>query len=567
MPYSVRETILMSSETLPSPSARNQTEVFAVHGADPEILAFAMAKYSRSALSMRESLTEISSQRAEQFLNTFYFQYGHRSIADLAHIAFAVERLSLLAAIVLVDETRWDGQERSTRYQNFLESGFYFPNFASDAASASLYAQTIEKLFAAYQRVSPAVLDLLRRRVPRPENLKPEAYERTLRARAFDVARYLLPLATNTSLGQIVSARTLETQVCRLLSHPAAEVRLLGAKLREAATGPAWNLNGRAAQAFVDKLKLVEALYQGATGQPLVPAPQSAQQSEGASSPEPTLAAEAAALFTREVRTAPTLVKYAQPNQYLIRTQADLAQAAAEFLKDQPPAAAPLVDLVERTESLEIELAATLLYSASSRPYRQIRDFLSGLPAARSAEIVELGLRHRGKHDETLRAFQAGAALRFDLLMDIGGFRDLHRHRRCTQIIQGLTALHGYETPGSGDLPAGTDILAEAGVLAGYRAAIADAHVAASVIASGPAPEAAQSALYLLPLATRIRALFKMDFAEAQYIAELRSGPAGHFSYRRIAWEMFLKLQRQHPSLARHFRVTDFTQPIDLLQR
>jgi hypothetical protein len=50
--------------------------------------------------------------------------------------------------------------------------------------------------------------------------MKPEAYERTLKARAFDVARYLLPLATNTSLGQIVNARTLETQVSRLLSTP-----------------------------------------------------------------------------------------------------------------------------------------------------------------------------------------------------------------------------------------------------------------------------------------------------------------------------------------------------------
>ena len=203
----------MSSESSIAPSARNQTEVFAVHGADPEILAFAMAKYSRSALSMRESLSEIGSQRAEQFLNTFYFQYGHRSIADLAHIAFAIERLSLLAAIVLVDETRWDGQERSTRYQNFLKSGWYFPDLGGDSASVHLYAQTAEHLFATYERTSAAVLDLLRQRVAKPDGLKPEAYERTLRARAFDVARYLLPLATNTSLGQIVSARTLENQV------------------------------------------------------------------------------------------------------------------------------------------------------------------------------------------------------------------------------------------------------------------------------------------------------------------------------------------------------------------
>src|SRR5258708_7996055 len=135
MPYSGVEYSFMSSETFLPAGAHNQTDVYAVHGADPEVLAYAMAKYSRSALSMRESLTEINVQRAEQFLNTFYFQYGHRSIADLAHIAFAVERLSLLAAIVLVDEQRWDGQERSTRYQNFIKPGRYLTAFGSALAS------------------------------------------------------------------------------------------------------------------------------------------------------------------------------------------------------------------------------------------------------------------------------------------------------------------------------------------------------------------------------------------------------------------------------------------------
>src|SRR4029079_16211259 len=151
MPYSVREPTFMSSESFLPAGAHNQTDVYAVHGADPEVLAYAMAKYSRSALSMRESLTEISAQRAEQFLNTFYFQYGHRSIADLAHIAFAVERLSLLAAIVLVDAQRLDGQERSPRYQNFQKSGWYSPNFGSDSASSSLYTATIDNLFSTYQ--------------------------------------------------------------------------------------------------------------------------------------------------------------------------------------------------------------------------------------------------------------------------------------------------------------------------------------------------------------------------------------------------------------------------------
>src|SRR5579875_1324554 len=126
----------------------NTTEVYAIHGAEPEVLAYAMAKYSRSALTMRESLAEISSQRAEQFLNTFYFQYGHRSIADLAHIPMAVERLSLLAAIALVDETRWDGQERSTRYQDFLRSGWFTPALTS--ATETTYNSAVEDLFRAY---------------------------------------------------------------------------------------------------------------------------------------------------------------------------------------------------------------------------------------------------------------------------------------------------------------------------------------------------------------------------------------------------------------------------------
>jgi len=556
----------MSSKSFMPPGARNQTEVFAVHGADPEVLAYAMAKYSRSALSMRESLAEISRQRAEQFLNTFYFQYGHRSIADLAHVAFAVERLSLMAAIVLVDEQRWDGQERSTRYQNFLKSGWFFPDFGADSASAELYSETITNLFAAYQRTTAAVLDALRRRVACPESMKPEAYERTLKARAFDVARYLLPLATNTSLGQIVNARTLETQVSRLLSHPAAEVRDLGVKLREAATGPAWNVNALAGAALVEKIAVLERV----NNSKIQAEPWTGVIDSIAASSE-DLAAEAANLLTAEVRTAPTLVKYAQANDYELQTRAELALAAQELLASYPIAAAPVVDLVERTETLEVELAATLLYSASHHPYRQIRDLVAALPEARVSEIIELGLRHRGKHDEALRAFHAGAALRFDILMDIGGFRDMHRHRRCTQIIQPFTELHGYETPNCGDLGPDVDILAEAGVLTDFQSAIDSAHAASAQIASGAsashAPEAAHSALYLLPLATRIRSLFKMDFAEAQYICELRSGPAGHFSYRRVAWEMYKTIERQHPSLARHIRVTDFTQPIDLLQR
>ena len=514
---------------------RNQTEVFAVHGADPEVLAYAMAKYSRSSLSMRESLREISSQRAEQFLNTFYFQYGHRSIADLAHVAFAIERLSLLAAIVLVDEQRWDGQERSTRYQNFQKSGWYLPPFGAAHEAEQTYTRTVEALFAAYHEVSEGVFASMRDHTPKPEEMKQESFERTLRARAFDVARYLLPLAANTSLGQIVNARTLETQVSRLLSDPHAEIRELGERLRAAATGPAWNVHAEEAAELYAELRGIKQ----------------------------ELATRAESLLGREVKVAPTLVKYASPNVYQLETRCELAQAAAELMGGAPIAQSPVVDLVERTlgrgtESLEVEIAATLLYGACHYPYRQVRDSVAALSAKRRAEILDLGVHNRGKHDELLREFSSGHALRFDILMDIGGFRDMHRHRRCVQVMQGFTAAHGFETP---------DGLHRAGLVGVYEQATHTAHDAFAALSASDAPEAAQIAQYMLPLGTRCRALFKMDFAEALYIAELRSAPQGHFSYRRIAWEMYEAVKRQHPQLARYFRIKDVNEHVDLLKR
>jgi thymidylate synthase ThyX len=529
-PSTETPSVRQESAPVSDPGGASQTEVFAVHGADPEVLAYAMAKYSRSALSMKESLREISSQRAEQFLNTFYFQYGHRSIADLAHVAFAIERLSLLAAITLVDEQRWDGQERSTRYQNFRKGAWYRPDFGSDTAAASLYGETVERLFAEYHTVSEAVFASLREKVRKPDEMKQESYDRTLRARAFDVARYLLPLATNTSLGQIVNARTLVTQISRLLSSPVAEVRQLGERLQAAAAGEAWNVHGADLAALQRDIAALD----------------------------PALGERAAVLLTREVKTAPTLVKYAAANDYQMRTRRELAQAAAELLAGEAIDPAPLVDLVDDRESLEVELASTLLYGQCHYPYRQVRRHVAALSEARRNEIVDLGLRHRGRHDELLREFAAGQALRFDILMDIGGFRDMHRHRRCVQILQSFTAAHGYAVP---------EGIAEAGVQPLYEQTVQAAHSAYAALAAGAAPEAAESARYVLPLATRNRALFKMDFSEAVYISELRSAPQGHFSYRRVAWEMYRAVERKHPALARYFRVTDANAPVDLLQR
>ena len=178
-------------------------------------------------------------------------------------------------------------------------------------------------------------------------------------------------------------------------------------------------------------------------------------------------------------------------------------------------------------------------------------------------ELIALGAAERGRHDELLRAFHAGRGLRFDILMDVGGFRDMHRHRRCTQLLQPWTDVHGYEEPTCPGQPS----LAEAGLDAVYREAMLAAYASFRALGEAPVAEAAESARYLLPLGTRCRSLFTMDFAEAVYVAELRSGPAGHFSYRRVAWEMFEAVRRRHPALAHLFRIEDVNEPVDLLRR
>jgi thymidylate synthase ThyX len=519
------------SADIEKPQAESpSTEVFAVYGVEPEIQAYAMAKYSRSSLSMKESLREISTQKAEKFLNTFYFQYGHRSIADLAHMALAVERLSILAAIELADEPRWDGQERSTRYQDFKKSGYFVPDFGADGESRKLYCETLDFLFAEYEKLSAHMTNYLISITPRPADMKEEAYERTLKARAFDITRYLLPLATNTSLGEIVNARTLEMQVAHLLSHTHKEVRVLGERLKKAATSAAYNVNAESMRELVEEIRKVS----------------------------PELGARAEAELLHEVRVAPTLVKYADPNAYELESRRELRQAARELMKSENLAPSKaIVDLLDE-EPLEVEIATTLIYEHCHFSYRQIRQAVQVAGERYRREIIDLGLRHRGKFDEMARAFRAGQQFRFDILMDTGGFRDMHRHRRCIQLMQGFTTQHGYEML--------LDV-EDAGMRLRFEAAMRKVQAAVEKLAASGAPEAEESSQYAIPLAFRKRALFKMDFAEAVYISELRTTPAGHVSYRNVAYAMYEAVARKYPALAKYFRVHDVTAPVDLLQR
>lgn len=504
--------------------------VYAVTGVPPEIQAYAMAKYSRSAQSMQDSISELSAQRAEEFLNTFYFAYGHRSIADLAHLSFAVEDISILAAIRLVDEPVWDGQERSTRYQDFRKSGYVLP-MEAEKEHEQRYREAIDGLFAAYHHISRRLLDVLVASLPRPAEMTHDAFRRTLRARAFDVARYLLPLATRTSVGQITSARVLERQIGRLLADPLPEMRAIGEALRAGCGEPPADITRGA----------IRSALNGHGADPAVQA----------------------ALVTPPL--APTLVKYAQATPFASERYAALAEAADCWLGALSVDRSRAVELAESVP-LDQEIVATLLYRAdrAGHSYRQAQAVVRELSSVQRQEIIDLSFAGRGQYDEWLREHQAGHGLAFDLLIDAGAFRDLHRHRRCVQIVQPFTTAHGHDQP-LDILRLGLGEAAESCMEA--AGALGDALDAGLAGAAELAGALGEEAAYLLPLGTKVRALFKMDPAQAAYMIELRTGVTGHFSYRHAAWGMFEALRERFPALAGHVRATDPRCEVDLLRR
>ncbi len=455
----------------------------------PEKSAYALARYSRSPDSIQKSIDWVRTHDSAKFLESFYFQYGHASIADLGHVVLCFEGVSELAATEIEDEQLWDGQARSSRYQDFSKSGFVTPPGFSES-EAAVYAASAEKLLAAYHEIHARAGQYLTDRLPRPDGMKPDAYNRNIAARAFDVARYVLFLGIPTGVGQVTSIRTLERQIRRLKSSEYAEVRALADEIAEACSSPP------ACSWYADEASAIEPV-------------------------------------------APTLARHVDPDEHAAQSRADLKVWAKQNLSAwMGTARLESMDLT-RPSDTHAEIAATLLYPVTDWPFRELYELARSWSAARKNEVIDVALRSRTTRDELLRGFRGGLYA-FDIVMDIGAYRDMHRHRRCQQYRQDYAGDLGYDTP---------EALVESGVGSLYTAVMKETFAA---MKSLPAP----ASQYLLPFGARSRFLFKMDFAEAEYIARLRSGVKGHFSYRKVAWDMKCAMERLEPELGRLMQAT-----------
>ena len=286
----------------------------------PEKSAYALARYSRSPDSVVESLEWVRSHSSEKFLDSFYFQYGHASIADLGHCIFCFEGISELAAVEIEDEPLWDGQAKSSRYQDFSKGSIVTPPEVSGTPHQTTYETAARELLDRYLAMHAKLVEHLKEAIPQPEGMPNGKYRRTIEARAFDGARYMLFLGISTNVGQVASIRTLEKQMQRLGVSAYEEIRDLAREMHDASAAPptcVWD--------------------QDADAEPL----------------------------------APTLAKYAEPNEYARDARVRVKAWAAQNVSFDSAADLPNVDLVRPTDPLD-EIAATWLYSVGSAPFRVI---------------------------------------------------------------------------------------------------------------------------------------------------------------------------------------------------
>ena len=126
--------------------------------------------------------------------------------------------------------------------------------------------------------------------------------------------------------------------------------------------------------------------------------------------------------------------------------------------------------------------------------------------------------------------------------MDIGAYRDLHRHRMLTQDRQTFSIHHGYGIPPE---------IAEAGISVTYKKAL-DSVVPLFKKLERESPLLAQ---YVVPLAYRIQFYQWQNVASLFWEAELRTGPQGHPDYRHIEQEKYRLFTKKFPRIAKYMKI------------
>ncbi|MGI9584877.1 MAG: FAD-dependent thymidylate synthase [Acidimicrobiia bacterium] len=372
------------------------------------------ARYSRSEKSVRRlfldefanvpgaAISEIAQQsedgvvvgteRAEQLYDRVFTQYGDDSVAQLGGAHLAVEQASNILTKVLEWGRLASYLEQSTRYIFYDKPlggryRYHIPAELRDRDLVDSYTETMDEVFSIYSDVVARLVAYYEVLYPRHADDSEFVWRSTIRAKACDDARGLLPASTTSNVGIFGSGQAYEALLLRMAAHPLAEVNWFGEQMLQElrAVIPSF-------------MKRVDVAERGG------------------------------------VWTA-YLARNAETMQHLADGLGLTAQAA------------PQVTLVEYDPDGERKVAAAALYASSDLPDRQIRQAVSAMSEDEIDTIISsyVGERSNRRHKPG-RAMEQ-TFYRFDVLCDYGIFRDLQRHRMMTLEWQELSPHHGYTTP------------------------------------------------------------------------------------------------------------------------
>jgi thymidylate synthase ThyX len=241
----------------------------------------------------------------------------------------------------------------------------------------------------------------------------------------------------------------------------------------------------------------------------------------------------------------PSFVKRARSSEYLAAAASTSRSLAKRLFREAPAWESEAVTLLDYDRDAEEKIIAAVLYPHSELPLEQVRRTVAGLSDEERRNVLEAYWSgRRNRRDKPGRALEQ-VYYTFDVLGNLGAYRDLQRHRMLSQERQDFTTVHGYDTPAE---------IAEAGFKADFdRCMEKAAELHERIYRDHPV-----EAQYVVPFAFRIRWYMKMNLREAVHIGELRTMPQGHPDYRLITQKMWRKIGEVHPALAQAAKFVDW---------
>jgi len=203
----------------------------------PEVIAVAFAKTSRSPLSFQEIADELSDESSAEFHEKWVVGYGHASVAEHAVLHIAIENVSRMAIECIESNRLASYTEKSTRYQKWDADAFVIPPELENHPLKDEYERTVKMLFQTYADSLAPARAIVMEQFPRRDGESDAAWDRRIRAKYVDACRFLLPAASLANVGMTANARVLEHAIRKMLTHPLAEVRQIGEKVKKVAQG------------------------------------------------------------------------------------------------------------------------------------------------------------------------------------------------------------------------------------------------------------------------------------------------------------------------------------------